>query len=889
MGFRRVLPTAVVTALVLLLPSGTSHSQTVTGNLEGRAVGADGQPVAATVEVSGPALQAPRAVRADANGQFRVLSLPPGRYEVRLEQVGFAPEMLSRAVVLLGRTTSLGDIRLTPLAVREEIEVVAERPLIDPSSTSVGGTLTEKFFVNLPLERDYQSIVTLVPNVNSSYLGDPVNFAGSTGLENRYYFDGAEVSDPFRAVGGMKLPYNFVDELEVKSGGYEAEWRSSLGGIVNAITSSGGNRFAGSVFGFYASDRFAGGLQQGPVELKRQDYSQYDAGFSLGGPIIRDKLWFFGAYDPWFEQFEAQIPGLGFYPDKTRRQSFAAKLTWQAAPSTNVVLTGVGDPTKRDAVGDTYFSFGTPVSFANPDPYLREVTSGGYALSLRGTSLVGQKGLLEVGASYLSGTLKNLPSTPAGAGMLVVDAATGQWSGGLGLSAENDTSQWTGTAKLTWPLGSHELKAGVEYRDSRLDARLYSEGLEVHPDYWLLSPWRIAGTVHTRVPSVFIQDSWQATERLTVNVGLRWEQEAIVGSDGKVAQYLTGEWQPRLGFVFQPGDPGSQRISGSAGRFYQSVPLYPLTLYFVDGAVFAFGYFDHDPRLDPTGGDWVTSTGKIQEEIAGLSGQYYDEFTLGYERRLGQSHLAGIRGIYRTLGRSLEDGYTTAGDIFVWGNPGYGPLAADYPKAKREYTALELTLQGRAGPRLSYLASYVWSKTTGNYPGLFNSDFGYLGPNANGSFDVPEALENGDGRLPNDRPNVFKLSGSYAFSFGLTAGTAFFWGSGTPLSEFGGTTWGSPFYGFITQRGTAGRTPSIFDWSVRLSYDLPLQLGKSGRIKLIVDGFHLFSQKTPVQYEQVHYYSLDANGNQTDPNPLYGQPLKFLPPTSFRFGLQFDF
>jgi hypothetical protein len=303
----------------------------------------------------------------------------------------------------------------------------------------------------------------------------------------------------------------------------------------------------------------------------------------------------------------------------------------------------------------------------------------------------------------------------------------------------------------------------------------------------------------------------------------------------------------------------------------------------------AFGNFDHDPRLDPSGGTWLTSPSKIQNEIPGLSGQYYDELNLGYEHRLGQSHLAGIRGIYRTLGRGLEDGYTTASGTFVWGNPGYGPLAADYPKAKREYRALELTLQGRAGARLSYLTSYVWSRTTGNYPGLFNSDFNYLFPNANGSFDVPELLANADGRLPNDRPHVFKFSGSYAWPFGLTAGTTFFWASGTPLSEFGGTVWGAPYYGFITQRGTAGRMPSISDWSLRAAYDLPFRIGQTGTVKLIVDVFHLFSQRTPVSFEQIHYFSLDASGNQTDPNPLYGQALRYQPPTSVRFGVQADF
>ena len=117
--------TVTCIALLLLFTCTHAHSQTVTGDLEGRILGADSEPVAAAVEVSGPALQTPRAVQADANGQFRVLSLPPGSYEVSLERVGFAPEMFSRVVVQLGRTTGLLDIRLKPLTVTQEIEVVA--------------------------------------------------------------------------------------------------------------------------------------------------------------------------------------------------------------------------------------------------------------------------------------------------------------------------------------------------------------------------------------------------------------------------------------------------------------------------------------------------------------------------------------------------------------------------------------------------------------------------------------------------------------------------------------------------------------------------------------------------------------------------------------------
>ncbi len=110
--------------------------------------------------------------------------------------------------------------------------------------------------------------------------------------------------------------------------------------------------------------------------------------------------------------------------------------------------------------------------------------------------------------------------------------------------------------------------------------------------------------------------------------------------------------------------------------------------------------------------------------MPGLRGDYTDEYSLGYQRRIGDRHRAGVRAIYRTLGDTIEDGLVTATDTFVWGNPGRGPLAADYPRASRVYRALELTIDGQPTDRSGYLASYVLSENRGNYLGLYNTDSG---------------------------------------------------------------------------------------------------------------------------------------------------------------------
>ena len=205
------------------------------------------------------------------------------------------------------------------------------------------------------------------------------------------------------------------------------------------------------------------------------------------------------------------------------------------------------------------------------------------------------------------------------------------------------------------------------------------------------------------------------------------------------------------------------------------------------------------------------------------------------------------------------------------------------------YRALELALERMGFDGFAFQVSYVLSRLYGNHPGLADLENGFVGPNATSMFDTPEELVNGVGLLQHDRTHVLKAFGSYRFDFGLTAGISFFWASGTPRSVRGGTSFGPPYQGYLTQRGTAGRTPSVWDVNLRFTYDIArwLNIGRSTRF--VFDIFHVGSDKTPVEFDEIKYYSLDANGNQTDPNPDYGKPIRFQPPMSVRLGMEVNF
>src|SRR5262249_15348574 len=147
----------------------------------------------------------------------------------------------------------------------------------------------------------------------------------------------------------------------------------------------------------------------------------------------------------------------------------------------------------------------------------------------------------------------------------------------------------------------------------------------------------------------------------------------------------------------------------------------PLFWYYNKNSLFYSANYDHDPRIDPSGADTIAySGGSIQPKIVGLQGQYFDEFTVGYERRLGTQMKVDLRGIQRILRQGIEDGVDPATSSIGLSNPGLGALKA-FPAMTRRYSALEISCQGRAGTDLTFLASYVLSRTYGNYEGLFDS------------------------------------------------------------------------------------------------------------------------------------------------------------------------
>jgi len=886
---------AVLFVVALLTPFRAAAQQ-VTGDIHGRIVGIGGLPLAdVQVIVAGPTLPGERQVLSDAHGGFRLLALPPGAFTVRLTRVGYRPVVIERVAVQLGATTSLGDLQLQEQAMElSPLVVTANRPAIDPMTATIGTQLSAQVFDELPVGRDYGSILTLFPQVNESYYGDGVNVAGGTGLENAYFVDGVNVTEPYRGDGGIDLPYNFIDHLTLQTGGYEADYARALGGITNVITKSGGDERRLAAFGFFTGSSLASSPERGLVDQGKGNYSRYDVGVSLGGPIGRNRLWYFLAYDAAVERQHVQIPGSEVALDHGVTHKFAAKLTWRANPATSLVLTGIGNPSTRDIVGNPFFATAVPPeSLANSDPFLGYWNNGGVSVALRGDHLVGTQLHLESAISYMTSWQRNGGTTSRGQSEpLFTDLVTATWSGGYGNQWNRTSSRSAVSLTADWAVGEHALKGGVQYEDNRLHEKW--QWLANGPDSagWLerlnstsyvALPLDFRPTVHNRVVSLFLQGSYRATPWLRLNPGLRWDGQFFSGEgqQGRSGS-ITDQVQPRVGVVFSPEGSGSQKVTMSYGRFYEQVP--GLTASFWWGPLNqTVVSYPQDPRIDTTGRfplQFYTNT------ASHLRGQNYDEFTLGYERAVRGS-IVKARGVYRMLREILTTADSFQVDpnslVSMVANPGANPLAF-LPRPNGRYLALELTVQKVDASPINFELSYVLSRHYGNYVGLYDQDAGVGNPNSGSNFSNPNELQNATGLLPNDRTHVFKAFGSRRVGRWLTVGSQVTMQSGTPLNYLGAAPDPYSFdFVFLRPRGTAGRTPWLWDLNLRIGYELAT--GK-GTTRIVLDVFHLFSEKRPVALVQQAFLAQDSTGQQINPNPIYGQVLARQPPMSVRLGVE---
>jgi outer membrane receptor protein involved in Fe transport len=519
--------TLAVFAVVSLLFVTASMAQTsTTGTVEGVVADQNGAVVTgATVTLSGPNLIRAQTATTDSNGSYRFQQVPPGRYTLAVAAIsGFTAFNQENVEVNLSRGTTVNVTMSTGVGASVDVVATAD---IDQTSNTSGTNVTTEQFSNFPTARTVQSLYTIAPTVSRSGLRDASgrdrdpSVAGSSGPENNYILDGVDTTDPAFGGSGANLPFEFVQEVEVKTGAFGAEYGKSTGGIFNVITKSGGNDVHGDVFGYLTAKSFVRDVKSSALPLigaASSKFSDLDAGFDIGGPIKKDKLWFFGAFNP--QQRKNQFLTQTFLipvENKITTPFYAGKLTWGINDRNTFTFSTFGDFTKQEG-----FLFGLNARVPNSgfgsnlDQFRGTIKTYGQNYTGRLNSSWGQNWIGEFMFGLHKQTADTLPLASEadrsliqdnfavlrnGAILDVVDTTTFRTAGdpntlrlafvdgrnggslqrgftrdGFGLISNQNRDRWEAGARLQKIWGDHTMKFGFTYNNNSYKLLTRSSG-----------------------------------------------------------------------------------------------------------------------------------------------------------------------------------------------------------------------------------------------------------------------------------------------------------------------------------------------------------------------------------------------------------------------------
>ena len=376
----------------LFIPSRIAHAQVGAGVITGTVIdAAEKKPVPdAVVSLLSPALQGEQVVVTDSAGFYRVGSLPPGHYTLRLEKEGF--QAYSRDDIDLRADSTLRvNASLLPESLKaDEVVAVARAPTVDVGSSTTGMTITSDFTQRVPVSspgskgsanRSFESVAVVAPGAHADDYG--VSIGGATSVENQYVVDGLSVGNPAFGFLGSPLSSEFVQEMNVVTGGYMPEYGRSTGGVINAVTKTGSNEFHGDAFTYYSPGALEGRRhpvqrQNGAIAWTSSLAHLGDLGADIGGPIVKDKLWFYTGIDISRTQYDVQrsinrttvdaagnpiVDSNGFtqttvVPGTTKNGTAESttfqgmgKLTWAVNANNRLTLTGFMSPTRSGGPG----------------------------------------------------------------------------------------------------------------------------------------------------------------------------------------------------------------------------------------------------------------------------------------------------------------------------------------------------------------------------------------------------------------------------------------------------------------------------------------------------------------------------------------------------------
>ena len=358
------------TLFLIFALAAPAWAQETRGAVEGVVKDASGAVLpGATVEAKGST--GVIATTADASGVYRFPALAPGQYEILATLAGFKPSQ-SLALVAVGQLLKV-DLVLAVGGLTEVVQVTASSPTIDVKQSTAATNIQSELIAVMPKGRDFQSLVTLAPGANQESRSGGISVDGASAAENKFYVDGVDATNLRTGVAATTFNTDFIEEVQVKSSGHAAEFGGATGGVISVISRSGTNQFSGSVGTYFNNAGMNGNLalnnttgtggatpgtgvalpvasgtrrelrlllngvnQAETVEYNKDDYSRWEPAFQLGGPIIKDKLWFWGGYAPIIDETSRTVTfrsngATDTFTSKETTQTFAGNVSWQVA------------------------------------------------------------------------------------------------------------------------------------------------------------------------------------------------------------------------------------------------------------------------------------------------------------------------------------------------------------------------------------------------------------------------------------------------------------------------------------------------------------------------------------------------------------------------------
>jgi hypothetical protein len=755
--------------LVLLFCPLALFAQATTGILIGT-VTSEGAPLpGVNVTVTSPALQGTRSATTGDGGGYTFPALPPGDYTVSFDLSGMQP--LKKRVTVNVSQTSRADVEMKLSAISEALTVTAAAPAAIETS-EVAANFNIQQINELPVGRTIDDTILLAPGVTEAGPNDQITISGSHSYDNLILVDGVVVSENLRGFVNPLYIEDAVQETTVLSGGVSAEFGRFTGGVVSTITKSGGNEFTGSFRDSLSNPNWTEKTNYaGQADPLDQLNSTYEG--TLGGRILRDRLWFFAAgryatRDERRQTTQTNIP-YDFTQDDHR---YEGKLTGAITPKHNAVVSYINSRDKRDNT----ISSGRVVDLRSLTPFDRPRS----LLSINYNGIITNSFLIEGQYSRMNDKFVNGAETrDLIEGTLLLDASSGNrmWSptfcGSPCPAKERDNKSWQGKGSYflsTRATGNHSLVGGVEefhqlrnennYQsgsDLRIHGTIIQVGSEVffgvNPSNAEIEYDPVPALSHTSdfaVRSFFANDKWDLSDRFNFNVGIRYDK--AYGTDQAGNKTVDDSaFSPRLAASYDLKGDGHNRFSATYGRYVSKVDQGPADNTATAGR-YASYYWDYNgPILNPAGTptsqllpvrevikrvfDWFNGVGGTKNtefltsvHIPGvttrfdksLSAPYMDEYTVGYAHAFGSRGFVRADYIHRNwddfyvIRRTLETGKAKDpnGTLFD-----QGVIENGAPGLSRNYRAIQMQASYRPWTPLTIGGNYTYSRLRGNVEG----------------------------------------------------------------------------------------------------------------------------------------------------------------------------